>query len=135
MKLALEKGLRATLVAAVGDRVNNQVVNQYAKTVTFPYVIFMLNAGEDMNLQRRGQADLRYTIKAVVEEGGNAALLAAQIAQDIYTALHEVTFSIDPPYKVYRSQRLSIVKYVTTDDKKQFFHDGGVYRFRVSEEF
>lgn len=135
MKLALEKGIRATLMTAVGADVNNQIVNQIAKTVTFPYVIFSFYAGGDTNLQTRGQGDLQYTIKAVVEEGNNGALRAAQISDAIYAALHKVIFPIDPPYKVYRSKRLSIVKYVTTDDKKQFFHDGGIYRFGVSEEF
>lgn len=135
MQLALEKGIRTTLLTAVGADVNNQIVNQIAKTVTFPYVIFSHYAGGNVNLQARGQGDFRYTIKAVTQEGNNAALLAAQIAQRIYDALHEVTFAIDAPYKVYRSQRLDVVKYVTADDNRQYFHNGGIYRFRVSEEF
>ena len=135
MQLALEKGLNTILLATVGALVNSEIVNQFAKQVTFPYVIFIWMAGGDTNQQRRRQGDFRYTIKAVVQEGSDGAFAAAQLADVIDARLHEQTFPVEAPWKVYRSQRMSIVKYTTSDNKRQFFHHGGIYRFRVSEEF
>lgn len=134
MQLELEAGLTTKLLEAIGAAVEGRVVNQIAKTIVFPYVIFSYAAGGDVRLQQRGQGDLRYTVKVVAEEGANGALQAAQIGAAIYEVLHKKTFPVAAPWKVYRIERMSIVKYVTAEDKRQFFHNGGLYRFRMSEE-
>ena len=136
MQLLVEKGLNtvlksdATLSALVGQR----VVNSFAKEPVYPYVFFSHNSGGDTNLQRRGQADLMYLIKGMSTENTGGKVLAAQIAEAIYNALHEKPFVIDAGWKVYRVQRTNIVQMVELDGDINYYHHGAMYRIRVSQD-
>lgn len=137
MQAEVERGLNQALLgnAGVAALVDERVVNEFARKVTWPYVVFMLNAGKDTNQQLREQGDLRYAIKGVTSEqdgGGKTALL---IAEALRAALHNQTFTVDAPWKVYRVEHTTIIKYVEQTEHTQIYHTGGIYRIQVSEEF
>lgn len=137
MQGAVEKGLVAKLAGttSITGLVGQRIANEFARGMAFPYVVFMLNAGQESNQQVRRMGDLRYAIKAVCSEDGGGGATGLQIADALYTALHEHPFVCDAPWKVWRIQRMSIIKFVEQTDKTQIYHHGGIYRIRVSEEF
>ncbi len=131
MQYAVEKGLNSFLQACapLNALVNKRIGNEFANKMDKPYVVFMLNAGQDTNMQVREQGDFRYAIKGVAEDLRTAGL----IARALRTALHDQTFVIDDPYVIDRVQHTTIVKYTEMVDNVQIYHWGGVYRIRVSE--
>ncbi len=133
MQYALEKGLNAFLLACepVNVFVNRRIANEFANKLDKPYLVFMLNAGQDTNMQQREQGDFRYAIKGVAVDIGTAGKIAAALR----TALHEQTFALDNPWVIDRVQHTTVVKYSETVDNVQVYHWGGIYRIRVSEEF
>ena len=133
MQYAVEKGLNAYLQAnvALNALVNHRIANEFADKLDKPYLVFMLNAGHDTNAQERDQGDFRYAIKGVATELRTAAL----IAQALRTALHQQTFAVDAPFKVYRVEHKTFISYVEKVDNTQIFHRGGIFKIRVSEEF
>lgn len=137
MQEAVERGLYQALLSQAGvtDLVGERVTNEFARGLDFPYVVFMLNAGQDMNLQQRRQGDLRYVIKGVVSEAAGGGRTALLIATALQAALHDQTFTVEAPWKVYKVEHTTILKYVEQVDKTQIYHNGGIYRIRVSEEF
>lgn len=133
MQYALEKGLYAFLLglASLDGLVNNRIANEFANKLDKPYVLFALNAGQDTNMQQREQGDFRYVIKGVAMD----LRTASRIADALRTGLHEQTFTVDAPWVIDRVQHTTAVKYVEIVDNVQIYHQGGIFRIRVSEEF
>ena len=133
MQYALEKGLNRFLLALdpLNVIVNKRIANEFANKMEKPYVVCMLNAGQDANLQQREQGEFRYAIKGVAKKVQTAGL----IARVLRTGLHEQTFEIDAPYVMDRIQHTTVVKYTEMVDNVQIYHWGGIFRIRVSEEF
>jgi hypothetical protein len=138
MQLQVEKGLKAALLAdaTLSSQIGTRCANQFAHELQKPYIVFSLNAGRDSNLQTRPLGDLNYLIKAVVGENSGGNLVAAQIAEAIYAALNDHSFAVDSPWAVYRVQRKTLISYVESNtEREQIYHQGAIYRIRVSGDF
>ena len=129
MQYQLVKGLNTFLRGL--NLADGRVANTFANKLAKPYIVFMLNAGQDTNLQPRQQGDFRYAIKGVAE----TYMEAAQIADALRTALHEQTFTLDAPWKIDRIRHTTVIDYVEIVDDVQIYHHGGIYRIEMSEEF
>jgi len=136
MQVEIETGLRNQLLThpTIVNLVDQQVFNQQApENATHPFIIFDLNAGGSINTSANRYFDAKYLVKAVTSSGefGNAAETAALLSEAIYAALHEQNFGMDAIWQLVRCQHLTIVKYVENVERRQYWHNGGIYRVRA----
>lgn len=137
MQIEIETGIRnqilthPTIVSLTGSQVYSQ---QAPNKAAHPFVVFGLNAGQTINTTANDYVDLRYMVKAVAaagDQGMNAAEQAAEIAEAIRAVLHEKDFAMDAPWQLVRCQHMTVIQYVTNEDRRQYWHAGGIYRVRA----
>lgn len=137
MQIEIETGLRNQILThpTIVSLTDSQVYSQQAPNVAAPpFVVFGLNAGGTINTSATDYVDMRYMVKAVAaagDVGKNAAEEAALIAEAIREVLHEQDFAMDAPWQLVRCQHMSVIQYVTNEDRRQYWHAGGIYRVRA----
>jgi hypothetical protein len=97
---------------------------------TFDYVVFQLQGGGDSNDTPRRNKDLIYTIRGVSDDGYKAAGLIDAAVDDL---LHGATLTVSgwTNYWTHREQDIEYSE--TTDDGRNIWHVGGLYRVRICE--
>ena len=114
----------ATVLGYVSTRV---YLHMAPPGVALPYIVFIPNAGGDMNITPRQSADVNYAVKAV----SDSVLEARNIADAIRGALHNEDLTMANSWTAYACQHQTVIHYVEQVERKQFFHAGGVYRIRA----
>ena len=137
MQTEIETGLRRQLLThpTIVNLVDQKVFNEQApEKALHPFIIFSVNAGGSINATANRYVDMRYLVKAVTtngDVGANSAEVAATLSDAIYTALHEQDFDLDAEWHLVRCQHLTVVKYVENQERRQYFHNGGIFRVRA----
>ena len=132
MNRILYKGIRAKLAgdATVNGFVSGKYYRQLAPyDASYPFVTIAHSAGGNTNTEPDDMVDMRFTIKAM----STSLTVASQIAEAIYSALHNQTLTYDTPYKHLDCEHLVPFEYVENVDNDKVWHIGGVYRIRADK--
>lgn len=127
---AVEAGLYTQLVQTgtslytlVGTKVYNQVAPQ---NTAFPYVMFQLQGGGDMNETPTDRLELVYLVKGL----SGAVKTAGQVDDAIRSRLHKQSFTISG-YSLLGCKRESVIHYTEVVNGKIVFHSGALYRIVI----
>lgn len=130
----IAKGLRAkltgdaTISASVGARV---YLENAGEDSALPYIVMSLVSGGSTNDTPRDALDEMWQIKAVADAGATALTLESAIR----AALHDAAITYDAPWYHLDCQHESPFYFVEHADRRQYYHAGGTYRIRATENY
>lgn len=117
-------------IAGIGSKLHWGMVNKEADgSITYPFGILSLNSGGSSNTYKTEMADLYFLVKVVAL---NDPEQAAYLGNRIYEALHEIELSNVGSWQVWRCQMQGKVHYPVIDAEVRTWHDGGIFRLRMS---
>lgn len=133
---ALEQSLYQTLTGGtaltslLGGTAN--VYNQsIPSTGSYPCVVFTFSGGGDANQTPLRRKDVLYSIKAISQTSvANAGAIDAQID----ALLHSATLAVTGWANYWTAREGDISYTEVTERGERYYHNGGVYRFRLCAE-
>lgn len=93
-----------------------------------PAVVFAFQGGGDTNRTPTREFDGLFLVKYVADDAAEAAAGAGLIRD----RLHECDLALGTPWEAYRCQHTQAVKYMTLENRRAFWHAGGIYRIRAT---
>lgn len=103
---------------------------QAPRGAAFPYVVLQLQGGGDQNASPHRRKELLYTVKAIT---ATSMQDAGTIDNQIDALLHGATLTVTNWTNISTMREGDIAYIETTDEGRNYYHNGGTYRVRVGQ--